>query len=449
MKVRVRGIYSTAISKFLADLGIGVADMSEKAEERLNLKSGEDSDTVIYDAEDLNGLIVQGENAEKITELFKSKFFDIIVRKKEMGAIYLGEVSEIQDSDTIINLSDSEKGILFRSCYRPGTRLLVQVKGKSKSGYILSTKLRLFGENLVLIQDGFTKVSKHVFDLKEREKLLDLSREVDLRGYGVLWKSLAQGRTEEELKAEINNLLKKELELRKQCDKEQKPSLLEKGITVYSIDFGLETKQELDKLRNTIYPTVKNHHLLKSAGYQNLVDFTEKLLVNNVDVLQHFSSFVADLGPKENSFYTIVHKKPSGKEVLLKGRVEKVLENGIVVRRRISSEGLYDSLYSISKEKGDYILTTIINGEWFVTHEYYGADGKLKARYFNINTGNEVMPRFSRYLDLEIDVVHEEGKDKVIVDWDKLKQVRDTKMVSEELYNRAVNIAKKLSGETI
>jgi len=442
MKVKVRGIYSNAVSRFLQDSGVEIAEDNPAS------KSGEDSGTVVYDSEDLNGLTVQGENSEKIAELFKSSFFDIIVRKKEMGAIYVGEVVDVQGSDTLLDLGNGKKGILFRSCYRRGTKVLVQVKGRSKNGYILSTSLRLFGDSLVLIQDGFTKVSKHVFDLKEREKLLEISNEIDLRGYGILWKSLAQGKSQDELKNEINSLLKKELDLRKMCSAEQGPGLVENGITIYSIDFGLEAKQKLDKLRNDMHPTVKNHHLLKSAGYQNLVDFTEKLLVNNLDVLQHFSSFVVDLGPKENSFYTIVHKKPSGKEVLLKGRVEKILENGVVVRRKISPESNHDSIYSSSREKGDYILTTIINGEWFVTHEYYSAGGKLKARYYNINTGNEVMPRFSRYLDLEIDVVQEEGKEKTIIDWDKLKQVRDSRMVSEELYNRAVDIAKKLSGDT-
>ncbi|MCD6404082.1 MAG: hypothetical protein J7L59_02770, partial [Nanoarchaeota archaeon] len=174
MGVKIRGIYSTAISKILHDNGIEVVNPSDLVRERMKIENKGKVDTLIYDKEDLDGIIIHGRESEKVLEVLKKELGTLFVKKLETGDIYRGIIKRVdmKDKEIIVDLGGREGLLSLRDYWgylKEGQPVLVQVKGRNKDFFLLSSHLRLFGENMVLIKDGFTKPSKHIKDREEME----------------------------------------------------------------------------------------------------------------------------------------------------------------------------------------------------------------------------------------------------------------------------------------
>jgi hypothetical protein len=443
--VKVRGIYSTALTKFFIDNGIEVVDPSETVNERFDLNCESNSaDVLVYDKEDMNGITVNGSGSERIATILQSYFYDTAVKKIETGAIYAGRIKRIdtRQNNLYVDLGNGEEGILSLHDYwgflREGEKLLVQVKGMVRGMKLLSTKLRLFGENTILIKDGFTKVSKHIRNQAERQRLTRIAGSVKIEGWGILWKSHATGKTDAELVTEINKLAEKEKALKAEFN-DSGPRMLESGTSMHIIDFGSLSKQGLDKLRSSVTLTIPGHHFLKSGGYTVLTDFAEALEKPDEFVVARINSVLKADGPRPGMTYEIVHKKPGSRDLTFRGTVEESSEDKIVIRRKLVPGGRLDGI-GASINDGDYALTTFRPNSWYVVHKYFGKDGFKKGVYVNINTPVEVYPRFARYIDLEVDVV--ERNDKLeLIDVEKLQHISAAGIVKKELADRALEVA--------
>jgi len=443
ISAKIRGIYSTAISKLLLDNKVRLVEPTQTIKKRFSLPDSSEitHNLSVYDSEESEGINIQGEKAEFLVNILKENLPDIIIRKKEMGAIYLAEVKDMQGEDVILNLGNGIEGILFKSYLRKGSKLLVQVKGKLKGKFVLSTSLRLFGENLVLIEGGFTKVSESITDEKEKSRLISLANKVKPKKYGILWKSQARIKNNEELEAEINILLEKEKKMREKIIGDYEPHLLDKGEVFYTLNLGYEAKNILDSIRNSVVPTVSNHHLFKSIGKSELVDFAEYMASNGRDLNKDLNNFILKM-PEPNQIFTIVHKKSFGGDILMKGKIEKIDKDTIILKRDIYPGGVYDGL-EVPKEEGDYSLTFLKKGALFVVHKYFNKEGKEKGSYININTGVELMQRYASYIDLEIDVVKKDGESKII-DENLLEELKKEGMITDKLFEKALSTANRI-----
>jgi len=454
VKVKVRGIYTTALTKILTENGFELANPSKIINERFNItENKEPADTLVYDKEDLNGITISGTYAEKIVELLNKNFFDISVRKNETGMIYCGKIKRIETKYKKIwmDLGNGEEGILSLQNYwgflRDGEKVLVQVKNSIRGLKILSTQLRIFGENMILIKDGFTKVSDYISSKKERDRLRKLSSSVKLEGWGVLWKSLAEGKSDEELISELNSLVAQESEIKESFGQMTDPGVVKEGLKVYFVDFGSMAKQALDQIRKNVITTVVGHHFLKAGGYTILTDFAESLDgIDNDIVKRKINKVLQNEGPQPGQRYRIIHKKPGTKDVVFNGIIKEVGDS-ITVKRLLHSGGRLDGIGG-SIDEGDYAITTFKPGSWKTTHKYFNKDGYPKGVYININTPIEVYPSFARNIDLEVDVVEKDDK-REIVDVEKLEMVRSAGIIKSELADKALQIANEiLKGES-
>ncbi|MDD5181986.1 MAG: DUF402 domain-containing protein [Candidatus Nanoarchaeia archaeon] len=454
MKIKIRGVYSTALTNFLKEKGFEIIKPSEVMAQRMDLDDNDESaDVLIYDKEDLNGVTINGSGADAVVKELQNNFQDVVIKKMEIGAIYCGKIKKIESIDkTIIVDIGNEEGILSLQNYwgflREGEKVLAQVKGIINGKKLLSTQLRLFGDSMVLIKDGFTKVSKHIRTQKEIQRLIDISNNASIKNWGVLWKSLAEGKDTIELVSELNALVEKEKNLKGDFEHRTESGLILPGFSNYFVDFGAVTKQKFDKIRGGIVETIVGHHFLKSGGYALLTDFAESLagLDNNV-VVSKLNNTLWNDGPKEGSYYEIIHKKPGGKDIIFKGTVEKSTKEEIHIKRRLISGGRFDGLGG-RIEQGDYALTIIKPNSWTVTHKYFSKEGFPKGVYVNINTPTEVYPKFSRYIDLEVDVVEKDNK-KEIVDVQKLDRIVSEGIIKKELADYAMEIANKIVTEEL
>jgi predicted RNA-binding protein associated with RNAse of E/G family len=451
MKIKIRGIYTTALTHFLREAGFEICSPSKCINERINLeKCEEGADTIIYDKEDLNGVTINGKGADEVVDKLKKVFSDMSVKKTEAGAIYAGKIKSVGNNKNIIVDLGTEEGILDIQNYwgflREGEKVLVQVKGTISSKKVLSTQLRLFGDNIILIKEGFTKVSKHINSQNEIKRLKEIENKAGIKDWGVLWKSLAEGKTDSELLQELNQLAQEEKTLKEKFGAAELPCLLKPGLCNYFIDFGASSKQKLDKIRSGIMNTIVGHHFLKSGGYSLLTDFAESLQgLDNDVVLTKINAVLRKEGPQEKQFYHIIHKKPASRDVIMRGTIEKADENEIIIRRKLFSGGRLDGIGGTINE-GDYAITRIVPNGRKVVHKYFSKEGAPKGVYININTPVEVYPTFTRYIDLEIDVIKKDNE-KEIVDAEKLKRIVDEGVITKELADEAVKLANQIMME--
>jgi len=90
--LKIRGIYSTALTRFFLDQGMKVVSPSDKIIRRFGKTKGlvlvESHDVEIMDSDDMQGIRVQGESAcvDEVTTALRRNFFDAICRNKKEGS---------------------------------------------------------------------------------------------------------------------------------------------------------------------------------------------------------------------------------------------------------------------------------------------------------------------------------------------------------------------------
>jgi protein associated with RNAse G/E len=85
MKVKIRGIYATALTKLLHDHHHDIVQPSEEIAKRLSLEAlEEEPDLSIYNRYDLQGVVAKGStnNIETLSTILEKELFDVVYRRK-------------------------------------------------------------------------------------------------------------------------------------------------------------------------------------------------------------------------------------------------------------------------------------------------------------------------------------------------------------------------------
>lgn len=388
MKIRIRGIYATALTYILSKNFEIVQQSPQIAERFMQEIIREPADITFKDGEDKGSLIVIG-SADNFENYLKEIFPYSIVWKSPVKLYSLIETQncKYQNYDVEPCL---EKGIVIK----PPTdgRKIILSPPKAVSKFAMLWR----GE-------GKTFFSEHIAP-EERKRLLNISTKYNKKGYNVKWRSNAQ--------FEKNYLLEKDLE--NLMFKYENNDFSKQGCDFYLINLSLEDKLELDKIRSLVVPTINFHHMLKLSRPRE-VDIAESGKDNVTQILE---SLIKD-------YMGIEHIKINGRRIFLKpGKVieKRVSDNGyfLLLRREISGNGYYDGL-GIRKEEGDYDIMEIDSRKWHEVHNYYSKDGTLKGKYINISTPPELLDGKIRYIDLEVDIIIKNGE-KIVIDEDKLEE---------------------------
>ena len=407
MKVRIRGIYATALTKLFLDHGFEVVQQTPQIAFRFNSEIKEEpADVTVKDGNDKGEIISIGQDLhEFLRGVFKYSFV-----WKSPVKLY----SVIQTEDC------KYMGFEVEPCLEQGLVVKPPIEGK----IILSPPKAVGKYAMVWRGDGKTFFSEHI-NKEERIRLLSISIPFNKKGYNVKWRSNAPVAKDYELKEELERLAMK-------FDNEDFKG---QGEDFSKVTLSLEDKLMLDKIRREVLPqTVNFHHMLKMS------------LSNEVDAVENGSGRVEDLlNSLITDFMGIEHIKPDGRVLQLrKGKViyKEVTDSYFIIRlmRVFDKEGVYDGL-NVKIEKDDYDIVEFDSRKWYQIHRYYNKDGKLKGIYVNISTPPEILKGKIRYLDLEIDVV-KSGDEIKVVDVEELEKVKD--IVGEELYKKAYEVAEEV-----
>jgi hypothetical protein len=459
MKAKIRGIYSTALTKMFLDNNFEIVQPSLTIKNRFGISDNSaPPDIKIKDRYDLQGVRVLGTSnaVKKFQSILHSAFDDVLTRewRVSIDGIYKGKPLESDEYTVYVDVGNGVIGRLPKPEFvtAEDKPLLVQVERRRIGAKqpVLTTKLKIVGNYAILAQNSRVGVSLTICDLKKREELYALGKTLAPDGWGIIWRESSANQSRETLENEINELVVKVKILTEKALCAEAPALLIEGLGFMDVEFPYFSKKRLDKLRASVSQTLDGHHSYKCCGGEvsAALEMAEKLLERGQDRTEVEKSFKEGLLcklPEEGSLVDVEHVKPSGIVFHLgQAAIESLDDEQIKYSRIIRSDGFYDGL-GVKKEVGDKAVSETKMGEWCITTKYFSRSGDWKGTYINLNTPVEIYPKAIRYVDLEIDVcIHPDGTNKIL-DVEKLEKALEKGYISKKLYKIITEKAKEIT----
>jgi len=456
--VRVRGIYSTALSVLLHEKGFLIADASKILQSRLNLPVVQRAPEVtVKNTDDLDYILVIGypwEAGEKVFNTIRDSLKYPITRYGKIGLntiidgvslgnckLHLENLGEI----TLHGTPCPEEGEIVRAS-------IVREALESGRYPIARRELRLVGMHTIVTYPGRgVSFSEHIRSDEEKAKLLSILSRKKIEDLHIHFRSGAKLANEAILEQEITELAREAKRLAE--EKPSQPRIVRRGEFIGLIGITPPDKELLDSYRSRITTTIDKHHSLKSLGNEisNLVDcaesvYNEETRIKGIQIAKFLST------KNLNKKVILIHKKPDGSTIKLGPYIVKTMQFTdesieLNLEKTIRRKGILDGL-GIEKKPGDIVQTTINTKEWYIIHKYYDSrTGKLLGIYVNINTPPEIGVGYIKYFDLYIDVIKIPGEEAKIIDLDQLEMYWKNNFISKKLYERALVEAEKVKNK--
>jgi len=444
MNLKVRGVYTTAVTRLLLDAGHEVVEPSDAIRERFGDVFGEGSaDVEVRTSDDYLGLYIVGKDAREVAETLAVGKDSFVFDAVPVGAVRDATVEEEASSGAFVRFDDGHGFLPYSKTdehIEEGDELLVTVIEEAASwsdgSPVVAGGERVGNELLTLVR-GMSGSRVEGGSAEDATQLSRTAATVGAEppsGWGVVYSRDALDAGMQELADAMN-------------DAAERTEENDDGKAAW-IWIGREGRAIYDKKRAEATTTVPGHHRLKatsktaSAG----VDIAESL-VDNADPTDElpFDVIARRFGPEEGDQIEIVHGKPDGRFPSLgRGEVVKAdTENReFVVERRITSSGTYDAL-GVEREDGDIARTRFEEGARAYATVYKSAEGEKKGTYVNICTPLELFPDAVRYIDLYVDVIKVNGETRT-VDEEELAESVDEGLVPEGLAEEARAVAERI-----
>jgi ribonuclease G len=175
----------------------------------------------------------------------------------------------------------TSRDIKIKDVAKPGQEILVQiVKGpRGTKGARVSTKISIPGRYLVLMPEGdHLGVSRKVEDPRERDRLKKIADQLQPKGFGLIVRTEAEGRTDQELRQDLDYLVSTWGKISEKNRKIHAPAILHKdlGIILKTIRdlFG----QDVDKL---ILDDVEEHEKVVDTLQQLAPDLVDRVILHD------------------------------------------------------------------------------------------------------------------------------------------------------------------------
>ncbi|WP_436929240.1 DUF402 domain-containing protein [Halosimplex halobium] len=473
--VRVRGIYTTALTRLFEDAGLSVVQASPPIRDRFDdAFAVAPAGAEVATTDDRQGVGVVGDSAAVAAALDAARGVgtDALAWRDPTprGAVYAGEVTETLGSGAVVALgsgateNDAEtdslppvagtdpEGFLPYSKtaahVEEGDRLRVQVEEPaapwSDGRPVLDTTVR--------VQAGLATLVRGTSPDSNGPELADLLPVDPPEGWGTDWDRAADDADLDALGDALDGVAHRAAALDSAFDdapapEEAAPYCYWPGEATVWVWFGRESRFGLDEHRRDVTATMPGHHRTKAAtnAASAAVDFVEAVCPDagtGGEADFPFDAVTRQFGPMEGDSVRIDHGKPDGRMFSLgSGEVTRRDADGtVVVEREMSGRGTYDAL-GVEQQAGDVAVTKLTEGKWWYPTVYRGDDGEKRGTYVNVCTPVEVFPSAVRYVDLHVDVVkHADGRVERVDD-DELDAAVDAGHVPEALAEKARSVA--------
>ncbi len=448
--LRIRGIYTTALTNLFCKHGFAIVQPSRPICERFNFNPNQQPyDLDICDLKDSQGIFASGNprGMEQLIRILQGELPDVIVRRCQLGlyAVYRGLTRPGGREGTSVDLGEAT-GLLPEEKLPDGEAVTVQVAELPARGEapLLRRMIGIPGRYAILVSSGRIAVSRKIADYGERMRLSWLGGELAPKGWGIVWHTAAAGKPRSVIAKDLGQLATRARQLEDRAASEP-PALLLGGEQAVHVEFPGGAKRRLDELRGEVIPTASGHHQAKASGREAGLDTLEEMVGRlSRSPEKDPAAGLLDF-PKQHAKLAVEHVKLDGSiQILGRGLVTHTAEaEGVIqLEREIQTEGTYDGL-GVAKEPGDRALTEFGEGRWWYRTSYYSPSGELKGEYYNVNTPVEIYSDRIRYIDLEIDIVRLPGGERRLIDEEKLEELQEG-LISKELAESARRVAQAL-----
>lgn len=404
-KARIRGIFATALTKLALDWGFSIVQPTEAVAERLGLAPDlSPPDVTVKDHESRSGVVVLGrcDAADALVGRLREELDPFVAKAKDgVKEIFVGVPYEEGGRYYVKTPGGGVAEIPSRYVVYPSPRLFTVLRPPigPKRG-VAVPELFVAGRYLELDTVGGVKYSRFIGP--EDRLRLGILADGKLRqlaqGLGVRFKSSARFAGEDALLEEARALYEELVRLSSGSWREGE--VVRQGDCLYIVLFDSEAKRRLDEVRSSVVPTIRGHHALRAQGLGKCLDLLDYA---GADVYERAAEYLA------RSDVAILHVKPWGDVIAMRGRSLGFKNGVLVVRRELRPGGVLDGL-GVRIERGFYALTCVAPGSTYVVHSYYDASGRLVGSYININSPAEIGRRVI-YVDLLVDkAVSAEGE---------------------------------------
>jgi len=179
------------------------------------------------------GNIYKG-RVSKIVPAVQAAFVDIGLNKKAF--LYVKEAINTQFEDEEFAVEGEELELPpVEEVLSEGQELLVQVikEPVGTKGPRITTNVTIPGHYLVLLPTiNRIGLSRRITSEEERERLKEIAERIKPEDYGIIVRTAAEGATEEELRKDLNYILKVWEGLKEKADKKPPPSLLYQDLEI-------------------------------------------------------------------------------------------------------------------------------------------------------------------------------------------------------------------------
>jgi len=463
-RVRIRGIYATALTQLLLKYGFQIVQTSRVISERFSIPQlNLPADVTIKNSDiEPSELLIIGYPwaVGKLLDIIKKTLpYSFYWQSKlQLYSTVRAKIVSKNNNTCIVSIDSVEAELVLdnntncregetvtASVIRPGVKPIEKPR--------LVPGLAVIGDYAILRKTSSPRVtiSEHIRSPYKKAELLEAATNLVTKKISVHWRSNSRFAKREELEKHLEEL-EKQLQLVEDRSREINSGVVNEGEQLVLVHLSSYDKKVLDKLRSETTPTTPLHHSLKSIEpqLQLVVDLADKLVSKGVDPRNIEESIIETLSEKlqERKTVKILHIKPDGRTIEIGPAYIKNIYaySGkiiILLERRVRSRGIYDGL-GVEKELGDTIETEIDTSSWKTTHKYYSKNGELKGIYININTPPEVGLDTIKYLDLEVDIVRTPSQKPQVIDKELLEKHLNHGIITKQLYEKIEEEIKKI-----
>ncbi len=183
----------------------------------------------------------------------------------------------------IYNMPEVTKEGLITDYLNVGDHILVQIAKEpiNTKGPRTTAEISLAGRNIVLIPFGDkVMVSNKIKSESERSRLRQLMQSIKPSGYGVIVRTVAEGKRVAELDGELQLLVK-----RWEDTIHRLQQLKEPGVTMVSEEIG----RTIGLLRDIYNPTFENIHINDAEVYKDVRDYVELIAPGSKKIVHQYN----------------------------------------------------------------------------------------------------------------------------------------------------------------
>lgn len=393
---------------------------------------------------------------ERVLGILQQHFTDVIIRRSGMqvGSMYLGLIGLVsrERRQAVVYLGGQLSGTLPMGPDdrgpEVGARIPVRIEalgnGPDRRPQ-LSAVLTVPGRYAVLSMTPAVRISKQITSTGARERLQQLGRSQETKGWGIIWRTAAQNAADEVLSEEIQGLVQQAGDLRERLSSAKTLGYLYGGDVSTQVEMPGDAKRLCDHLRAELLPTLPGHHKYKAQGdvYGATVDALEKelpveVLRNRTAALGALASVNAMQSPLRDTLRVRMRGLRENAATQYEGeRVAYDLDGGWVeVRQELRNKDSYPAGLRLDKRPGDYAVTRFQEGSWHYVTRFYGRQGAWKADYVGIATPTAIFSDQLHLVGLGVSVCHSPEQPAEIVGIESLREQQKQGLVGAALVSK-------------